>query len=131
MPHSVKVDPRIWELRPDFVVTVVRARGLTNGPSDDSSARLLRRAEERCVNDRADGGACSGRERDCRYHGGTKRCAQRVGGVTHVARMPARLRVLERASSLSLGRAKSLTIVNHSTRYYISKCFGRRSDPLR
>ena len=48
MPHSVKVDPRIWELRPDFVVTVVRARGLTNGPSDDSSARLLRRAQERC-----------------------------------------------------------------------------------
>ena len=48
MPHSVEVDPRIWELRPDFVVTVVRARGLTNGPSDDSSARLLRRAEERC-----------------------------------------------------------------------------------
>ena len=47
MPHSVKVNPRIWELRPDFVVTVVRARGLTNGPSDDSSARLLRRAEAR------------------------------------------------------------------------------------
>jgi DNA/RNA-binding domain of Phe-tRNA-synthetase-like protein len=32
-------------LRPDFVVTVVRARGLSNGPSDDSSAALLRRAE--------------------------------------------------------------------------------------
>ncbi len=46
MPHSVEVDPRIWELRPDFVVTVVRARGLSNGPTDDSSAALLRRAEQ-------------------------------------------------------------------------------------
>jgi DNA/RNA-binding domain of Phe-tRNA-synthetase-like protein len=46
MPHAVEVDPRIWELRPDFVVTVVRARGLSNGPSDDSSSSLLRRAEE-------------------------------------------------------------------------------------
>jgi DNA/RNA-binding domain of Phe-tRNA-synthetase-like protein len=45
MPHSVDIDPRIWELRPDFVVTVVRARGLSNGPSDDSSTSLLRRAE--------------------------------------------------------------------------------------
>jgi DNA/RNA-binding domain of Phe-tRNA-synthetase-like protein len=45
MPHAVEVDPRIWELRPDFVVTVVRARGLSNGPSDDSSTSLLRRAE--------------------------------------------------------------------------------------
>jgi DNA/RNA-binding domain of Phe-tRNA-synthetase-like protein len=45
MPHSVEVDPRIWELRPDFVLTVVRARGLSNGPSDDSSTALLRRAE--------------------------------------------------------------------------------------
>lgn len=45
MPHSVEIDPRIWELRPDFVVTVVRARGLTNGPSDDASTALLRRAE--------------------------------------------------------------------------------------
>jgi DNA/RNA-binding domain of Phe-tRNA-synthetase-like protein len=43
--HAVEVDPRIWELRPDFVVTVVRARGLSNGPSDDSSTALLRRAE--------------------------------------------------------------------------------------
>jgi DNA/RNA-binding domain of Phe-tRNA-synthetase-like protein len=46
MPHAVEVDPRIWELRPDFVVTVVRARGLSNGPSDDSSTALLRRAGE-------------------------------------------------------------------------------------
>jgi DNA/RNA-binding domain of Phe-tRNA-synthetase-like protein len=46
MPHAVEVDPRIWELRPDFVVTVVRARGLSNGPSDASSTALLRRAEE-------------------------------------------------------------------------------------
>jgi DNA/RNA-binding domain of Phe-tRNA-synthetase-like protein len=46
MPHAVEVDPRIWELRPDFVVTVVRARGLSNGPSDDSSMALLRRAEQ-------------------------------------------------------------------------------------
>jgi DNA/RNA-binding domain of Phe-tRNA-synthetase-like protein len=45
LPHAVEVDPRIWELRPDFVVTVVRARGLTNSPSDDSSAAHLRRAE--------------------------------------------------------------------------------------
>jgi DNA/RNA-binding domain of Phe-tRNA-synthetase-like protein len=45
MPHSVEIDPRIWELRPDFVATVVRARGLTSGPSDDSSESLLRRAE--------------------------------------------------------------------------------------
>jgi DNA/RNA-binding domain of Phe-tRNA-synthetase-like protein len=45
MPHTVEVDPRIWDLRPDFVVTVVRARGLSNGPSDDSSAALFRRAE--------------------------------------------------------------------------------------
>lgn len=45
MPHSVEIDPRIWELRPDFVVTVVRARGLSNGPSDDASTSLLRRAE--------------------------------------------------------------------------------------
>jgi DNA/RNA-binding domain of Phe-tRNA-synthetase-like protein len=46
LPHAVEVDPRIWELRPDFVVTVVRARGLSNGPSDDSSRTLLRRAEQ-------------------------------------------------------------------------------------
>ena len=46
MPHSVEVDPRIWELRPDFVLTVVRARGLSNGPTDDSSSALLRRAEQ-------------------------------------------------------------------------------------
>lgn len=46
MSHAVEVDPRIWELRPDFVVTVVRARGLSNGPSDDSSTSLLRRAEQ-------------------------------------------------------------------------------------
>jgi DNA/RNA-binding domain of Phe-tRNA-synthetase-like protein len=46
MSHSVEIDPRIWELRPDFVVTVVRARGLSNGPSDDSSTSLLRRAEQ-------------------------------------------------------------------------------------
>ena len=45
MPHAVEIDPRIWELRPDFVVTVVRARGLSNGPSDDASTSLLRRAE--------------------------------------------------------------------------------------
>jgi len=45
LPHAVEVDPRIWALRPDFVVTVVRARGLSNGPSDESSASLLRRAE--------------------------------------------------------------------------------------
>ena len=45
MPHSVEIDPRVWELRPDFVVTIVRARGLSNGPSDESSTALLRRAE--------------------------------------------------------------------------------------
>jgi len=45
MPHSVEIDPRIWELRPDFVVTVVRARGLSNGPSDDSSTSLLCQAQ--------------------------------------------------------------------------------------
>jgi len=46
LPHAVEVDPRIWDLRPDFVVTVVRARELSNGPSDDSSTSLLRRAEQ-------------------------------------------------------------------------------------
>jgi DNA/RNA-binding domain of Phe-tRNA-synthetase-like protein len=46
LSHAVEVDPRIWELRPDFVVTVVRARRLENGPSDDSSTSLLRRAEQ-------------------------------------------------------------------------------------
>jgi DNA/RNA-binding domain of Phe-tRNA-synthetase-like protein len=46
MPHAVEIDPRIWELRPDFVVTIVRARGLSNEPSDDASTALLRRAEE-------------------------------------------------------------------------------------
>jgi DNA/RNA-binding domain of Phe-tRNA-synthetase-like protein len=46
MPHAVEVDPRVWELRPDFVVTVVRARGLSNGPSDEASTSLLRRAEQ-------------------------------------------------------------------------------------
>ncbi len=45
MSHSVEVDPRIHELRPDFVVSVVRARGLINGPSDSFSTSLLRRAE--------------------------------------------------------------------------------------
>ena len=45
MPHSVEIDPRIWELRPDFVVTVVRARGLSNGASTEASTSLLRRAE--------------------------------------------------------------------------------------
>jgi len=46
MPHPVEIDPRIWELRPDFVVTVIHAFGVDNGPSDDASAALLRRAEE-------------------------------------------------------------------------------------
>jgi DNA/RNA-binding domain of Phe-tRNA-synthetase-like protein len=46
LSHAVEVDPRIWELRPDFVVTVVLARGLSNGPSDDASTSLLRRAEQ-------------------------------------------------------------------------------------
>jgi DNA/RNA-binding domain of Phe-tRNA-synthetase-like protein len=46
MPHAVEIDPRVWDLRPDFVVTVVRARGLSNGPSDDASKLLLRGAEE-------------------------------------------------------------------------------------
>jgi DNA/RNA-binding domain of Phe-tRNA-synthetase-like protein len=46
LPHAVEVDPRIWDLRTDFVVTVVRARALSNGPSDDSSRTLLRRAEQ-------------------------------------------------------------------------------------
>ena len=46
MPHAVEVDPRIWDLRPDFVVTVVQARDLSNGPSDEASTALLRRAEE-------------------------------------------------------------------------------------
>ena len=46
MPHAIEVDPRIWDLRPDFVVTVVRARGLSNGPSGEASSALLRRAEE-------------------------------------------------------------------------------------
>lgn len=46
MPHVVEIDPRIWQLRPDFVVSVVRARGLSNGPSDASSAAFVRRAEE-------------------------------------------------------------------------------------
>jgi len=45
MPHAVEVDPRIWELRPDFAVAVVRARRLENGPSDDASTSFLRRAE--------------------------------------------------------------------------------------
>jgi DNA/RNA-binding domain of Phe-tRNA-synthetase-like protein len=45
MAQSVEIDPRIWELRPDFVAAVVRARGLSNGPSDDASTSLLRRAE--------------------------------------------------------------------------------------
>src|ERR1700720_2015834 len=46
MPHALDVHRSIWGLRPDFVVTVVRARGLSNGPSDDASTSLLRRAEE-------------------------------------------------------------------------------------
>jgi DNA/RNA-binding domain of Phe-tRNA-synthetase-like protein len=46
MPHSAEIDPRIWELRPDFVVVVVHARGVSNGPSDEASTALLRRAEE-------------------------------------------------------------------------------------
>jgi DNA/RNA-binding domain of Phe-tRNA-synthetase-like protein len=46
MSHGVEVDPRIRALRPDFVVAVVRARGLENGPSDRRSTSLLRRAEE-------------------------------------------------------------------------------------
>jgi len=45
MPHSVEIDPRIWKLRPDFVVAIVHASGVENGPSDDASASLLRRAE--------------------------------------------------------------------------------------
>jgi DNA/RNA-binding domain of Phe-tRNA-synthetase-like protein len=47
MSHAVEVDPRIWELRPDFVVSIVRARRLENGPSDSFSTSLFRRAEER------------------------------------------------------------------------------------
>jgi DNA/RNA-binding domain of Phe-tRNA-synthetase-like protein len=46
MPHSVEIDPRIWELRPDFVVTLIHAYGVESGPSDDASTSLLRRAEQ-------------------------------------------------------------------------------------
>ena len=46
MPHAVEVDARIWNLRPDFVVAIVRALGIENGPSDPDSMSLLRRAEE-------------------------------------------------------------------------------------
>jgi DNA/RNA-binding domain of Phe-tRNA-synthetase-like protein len=46
MPHSVEIDPRIWELCPDFVVTLIHAYGVENGPSDDASTSLLRRAEQ-------------------------------------------------------------------------------------
>jgi DNA/RNA-binding domain of Phe-tRNA-synthetase-like protein len=45
VPPPVEVDPRIWDLRPDFVVAVVRARGLANAPGDDASRAGLRRAE--------------------------------------------------------------------------------------
>jgi DNA/RNA-binding domain of Phe-tRNA-synthetase-like protein len=46
MPRAARVDPRIWDLRPDFVVTVVEARGLSNGASDEVSTAFLRHAEE-------------------------------------------------------------------------------------
>lgn len=49
MSHAVVIDPRIWELRPDFVVAVIRARGLTPGPSDEASAAALREAERLAV----------------------------------------------------------------------------------
>lgn len=55
--HGVEVDPRIWVLRPDFVVAVVRARGLENGPSDPRSTSLLRRAEERGLRELDGGGS--------------------------------------------------------------------------
>ena len=46
MPHAVEVDARIRRLRPDFVVAIVRARTIENGPSDSDSISLLRQAEE-------------------------------------------------------------------------------------
>ena len=45
--HAVEIDPRIWELRPDFVVSAVWARKLTNAPSDAVSAAHLVRAAAR------------------------------------------------------------------------------------
>lgn len=49
MSHAVEVDPRIWDLRPDFAVAVIRGWGLANGPSDEGSTAALREAERRAV----------------------------------------------------------------------------------
>src|SRR5678816_1582903 len=45
MRHSFEIYPRMRELLPVFVAAVIRPRGLSNRPSDDSAASLLRRAE--------------------------------------------------------------------------------------
>ncbi|MFE3455426.1 B3/4 domain-containing protein [Nonomuraea sp. NPDC059194] len=49
MIEDVRVDPEIFELRPDFAVLVMTAYGLRNGPTDDRSRAWLEEASSHAV----------------------------------------------------------------------------------
>ncbi|MFD1936169.1 B3/4 domain-containing protein [Nonomuraea mangrovi] len=49
MIEDVRVDPEIFELRPDFAVLVMTAYGLRNGPADDRSRAWLEEASSHAV----------------------------------------------------------------------------------
>ncbi|MET9344316.1 MULTISPECIES: B3/B4 domain-containing protein [unclassified Nonomuraea] len=49
MIDDVRVDPEIFELRPDFAVLVMTAYGLRNGPTDDRSRAWLEEASSHAV----------------------------------------------------------------------------------
>lgn len=47
MNYQLKIDPRIIEKYPRYTALIVYARGLSNGPGDEYSTRLLRKAEQK------------------------------------------------------------------------------------
>ncbi|WP_431901202.1 B3/B4 domain-containing protein [Nonomuraea sp. bgisy101] len=49
MIEDVRVDPEIFELRPDFAVLAMTAYGLRNGPTDDRSRAWLEEASSHAV----------------------------------------------------------------------------------
>ena len=47
MNYQLKIDPRIIEKYPRYTALIVYARGLSNGPGDEYSTTLLRKAEQK------------------------------------------------------------------------------------
>jgi DNA/RNA-binding domain of Phe-tRNA-synthetase-like protein len=47
MNYQLKIDPRIIEKYPRYTALIVYARGLSNGPGDEYSTTLIRKAEQK------------------------------------------------------------------------------------